>query len=95
MAFSGGLGAELVLDGAGREKGLGLVELLFGESPSRLVLEVAREKEREFRQLLKGLPAGRIGYAAAPPLLCVSAEGRTLFREDISGLKTRWKRELI
>ena len=95
MAFSGGLGAEIELAGAAREKGLGPLELLFGESPARLVLEVVKEKETEFLKLVKGLPVNEIGYVSEEPVLDVKDDAARLFTENINALKTCWKRELL
>ncbi len=95
MAFSGGFGAEIDLTWAAREKGLSPLELLFGESPARLVLEVLKDKETEFLKLIKGLPVCEVGYVKEEPSLCVLDGGERLFWEDINALKNCWKRELI
>jgi len=93
MAFSGGLGAELDLSAA--SAGLTPVELLFGESPARLVLEVAKGKEAEFLRLVKGLPVAEIGYVKEEPSLSAGDGRERFFTEDIRALKDSWKRELI
>ena len=95
MAFSGGLGAEIGLAGAAQEKGLSALELLFGESPARLALEVVKEKETEFLKLVKNLPVKEIGYVSEEPLLSAGSAGEIFFREDINLLKAGWKRELL
>ena len=95
MAFAGGLGAGLDLGGAVTEKGLSELELLFGESPSRLALEVNKEKEAEFLKLVKGLPVKGLGFVSAEPVLDLRLAGRRILKEDISVLKSLWKRELL
>jgi len=95
MAFSGGLGAKLDLGAAAAEKGLSDTELLFGESPSRLVLEVAKGAEAEFVKLVKGLPVGKIGSVDDGRSLSVKTGRRPLFSEDVNALKACWKRELL
>ena len=95
MAFSGGFGAEIDLSGTGREKKLSPLELLFGESPARLVLEIIKGKETEFLKLVKGLPVSEIGYVNEEPALDVADGGKRLLREDVNVLKTCWKRDLI
>jgi len=95
MAFSGGLGAELDLASALAEKGVGELELLFGESPSRLVLEVRKEKEKEFLRLLKGLPAARLGFVRDTRELEVRLDGERLLKGNVFTLKRRWKRDLL
>ncbi len=95
MAFSGGFGAELELSAAAREKGLTVTELLFGESPARLVLEVIKGKETEFLKHVPGLPAAEIGYVKEEPELSVADGGGQLFSACLSRLKACWKKELI
>jgi phosphoribosylformylglycinamidine (FGAM) synthase-like enzyme len=89
------LGAELDLARAPAEKGVSEHELLFGESASRLVLEVRAEKETEFLKLVKGLPVGKIGRVLEEPELDVRLGAKRLIKEDVMVLKGRWKRELI
>ncbi|MDO8802898.1 MAG: phosphoribosylformylglycinamidine synthase subunit PurL [Elusimicrobiota bacterium] len=95
MAFSGGFGADIDLAGAAREEGLSALELLFGESPARLVLEVVKGKEAEFLKLVKGLPVNEIGYVKEDRALEVKDGWSRLFAEDILTLKKSWKRDLI
>ena len=95
MAFSGGFGAEIELSGAAREKDLSALELLFGESPARLVVEVVKAKETEFLALVKGLPVSEIGFVKEEPALDVDDGWTRLFAEDIHTLKNCWKRDLL
>ncbi|MFA6433810.1 MAG: phosphoribosylformylglycinamidine synthase subunit PurL [Elusimicrobiales bacterium] len=95
MAFSGELGADLDLGGAASERGLSELELLFGESPSRLALEVVKGKEREFLKLVRGLPVKKIGFVGAGPALELRLGAKRLIREDFRALKRCWKRELL
>ena len=95
MAFSGGLGAMLDLAGAASEKGVLEHELLFGESPARLVLEVAREKEKEFLNLVKGLPVKRLGVVLEAGGLELRLGAKTLLKEDLGVLKGCWKKDLL
>ena len=95
MAFSGGYGADIDLSAAGRDKGLTPLELLFGESPARLALEVVKEREAEFLKLVKDLPVYKAGSVTEAPALNVHDSDTELFKEDIFALKTCWKRDLI
>ncbi|MBI4802668.1 MAG: phosphoribosylformylglycinamidine synthase subunit PurL [Elusimicrobia bacterium] len=95
MAFSGELGAKLYAGGAAAEKELSETELLFGESPSRLVMEVVKEKEQEFLKLVKGLPIRKLGFVRLEPVLDIQLGDKRLLREDINILKGLWKRELL
>jgi phosphoribosylformylglycinamidine synthase len=62
MAFAGGLGAEIDITDMPAEKGISEIELLFAESPSRLILEVEADKEKSFLKIVRGLPVSKIGY---------------------------------
>ncbi|PKM97021.1 MAG: phosphoribosylformylglycinamidine synthase subunit PurL [Elusimicrobia bacterium HGW-Elusimicrobia-3] len=95
MAFSGGYGASLDLRAAARERGLTPTELLFGESPARLVLEVAKGREGDFLRLVRGLPVAGLGCVKEEPVLAVRDGGTELFTEDLAGLKASWRKELI
>ena len=95
MAFSGGLGAKLDLAGAQAGKGFSEQELLFGESPSRLVLEVSKEKEAEFLKIVKGLPVRKIGFVSREPELDIRLGKKRLLKENIWSLKNCWKRDLL
>ncbi|MDD5097014.1 MAG: phosphoribosylformylglycinamidine synthase subunit PurL [Candidatus Omnitrophica bacterium] len=62
MVFSGGLGAEIFLGEAPYESAAKRNDsLLFSESNSRFVVEVARKDQKEFEKILKGLSYGLIG----------------------------------
>jgi phosphoribosylformylglycinamidine synthase len=95
MAFAGGLGAEIDLSAAAREKGLTVTELLFGESPARLVLEVVKGKETEFLKRVSGLPVAEIGYVKEEAELSAADGGEQLFAACVGELKACWKKELI
>jgi phosphoribosylformylglycinamidine synthase len=95
MAFSGGFGAEIDLSGASRAKGLTPVELLFGESPARLVLEVVKGREKEFLKIVGGLPVAEIGRVAEELRLSARDGGERFFTENIDALKACWRKELI
>ncbi len=95
MAFSGGFGAALHLDGAFSGRGVTPVELLFGESPARLVLEVVKEKETEFLEIMKGLPVEELGHVCEEPELALFLGGNRLAGGDIGALKAAWRKELI
>jgi len=96
MVFSGGLGAEIFLGQAPYESAAKRNDsLLFSESNSRFVIEVARENQKEFERILKGLPYGLIGCLTdendfkifgLDELLCVDIDARKL--------KEAWKEPL-
>ncbi|MCX5787302.1 MAG: phosphoribosylformylglycinamidine synthase subunit PurL [Elusimicrobia bacterium] len=93
MAFSGSFGACLDLDEVNRSKEVDSDEVvLFSESPSRFLIEVPEDKERDFLKAMKGQPLKRIGSTLANPVLrVVSMDGTTLFEEGLDALKSRWR----
>ena len=93
MAFSGELGASIDLDEVNRTKEVDSDEVvLFSESPSRFLIEVPVDKERDFLKALKGQPVRKIGMTLANPVLRVtSMDGTVLFEEGLDRLKSRWQ----
>ncbi len=99
MAFSGGLGMEISLADAvykcADKKRRRNDFILFSESNSRFIVEVAREKKRVFERELKGLPFSLIGRLEAHGQFIVRGlDGRVCLREDIAGLKEAWQKPL-
>jgi phosphoribosylformylglycinamidine synthase subunit PurSL len=92
MAFSGEIGACFDLDEVNRTKEVDSDEVvLFSESPSRFLIEVPEEKEKDFLKAMKGQPLKRIGSTLANPVVrIISMDGSTLFEEGLDGLKKRW-----
>ena len=92
MAFAGEVGACLDLDQVLRSKELDRdEEILFSESPSRILVEVYPEQERAFLKAMRGVPLAQIGSTIANPVLrVVSMNGSVLFEEPLSGLKSAW-----
>ncbi len=95
MAFGTGLGAEVDLalvpceDGAG---GLLSVErddrILFAESPTRFLLEVAPERLAAAREVLFGLPHAVIGRTSAEPRLALRGlRGALVLNEPVAALQ--------
>ncbi len=96
MAFSGEIGALLELDEVCRPKGLHSNEaVLFSESPSRFLVEVACEKEKEFLKAMKGAILARVGSTLANPVLRIKGtDGSALLEEPLAKLKEAWIRTL-
>jgi phosphoribosylformylglycinamidine synthase len=91
MAFGGGLGADLCPETGYAQDGISQAELLFGESPSRLLIEVDRERELAFRSMVAGLPVERVGFVSSGhDLTLLDGAGRELLREDIAVLLECW-----
>jgi len=91
MAFGGSLGADLSPETGYAQDGISQAELLFGESPSRILLEVDKDSELAFRSLVAGLPVERVGFVSSGhDLTLLDGAGRELLREDIAVLLECW-----
>lgn len=94
-AFSGGLGAEvsvadMLLDGVQRND-----VALFSETPSRFVLSVRPEMQREFDKRMRDFPLSRIGKVASHERLLVTGmNGERIVDTDIWTLKRKWQAPL-
>jgi phosphoribosylformylglycinamidine synthase len=87
MAFAGGLGLRLDLDALPVEGSPGLAARLFGEAPSRFLLEVAPGHRQAVQELLGDLPHAWIGAVTEAPRLEISADGSTLLTEPVEELR--------
>jgi phosphoribosylformylglycinamidine synthase II len=96
MAFAGGLGATVLLKDVpciGRPMRDDV--LLFSESNSRLIAEVAPENEKALARIFKGMPLARIGTVEASPEFIVYGTGQTpVINAGIQELKEIWKAPL-
>ena len=98
MAFAGNLGLsacleELPVEGA---QALPAPALLFSESQSRLVAEVAPDKQTAFEAVLSkaAAPFALIGKVEAAPRLMITHNGKTVVNSDLTTLKNAWKKPL-
>lgn len=87
MAFSGKGGIRVDLSRMPAEEGCSTAELLFGETPARLLVEVAPEHMEAARAA--GMVA--IGDSTREPWLHVSHSGTTLIDASVAELKAIWK----
>lgn len=96
MSFSGGLGVEVFLNEAPYvSKNKRNDYLLFSESNSRFVVEVEKNKQKEFKKTLKGLPIGLIGCVGAKNDFKVyGLDGKICLEADINKLKDAWQKPL-
>jgi len=93
MGF-GRIGVEIDIRLMPAERGTGEVERLFGESSSRIVLEVRKKEEKNFIRSMKGVAAAKIGYTTKEPVISVSNGSRLLLRQNTQDLFLFWNREL-
>ncbi len=97
MAFAGNLGLFAALDSLPVEGGsLPAPALLFSESQSRLVAEVAPVKQAAFEAALKktGAPFAVIGKVESAPRLVITHKGRAVIDSELTALKNAWKKPL-
>jgi phosphoribosylformylglycinamidine synthase len=95
MAFAGEVGADV--DGVGRMPGdtKSNVALLFGESPSRFVIEAKPEHAAKLAEAFAGLPFAKIGTTVKEPRLRIAgASGEWLVWAKLSSLKEAWQHPL-
>ncbi|MFN9373845.1 MAG: phosphoribosylformylglycinamidine synthase subunit PurL [Planctomycetaceae bacterium] len=96
MAFSGGLGADIDLRVMGAQSGLEHdALLLFSESNTRFVAEVAPADVERFRGLFAGLPLAELGTVSALPRLVIRGmTNETRVDVGLAELKQAWKSPL-
>jgi phosphoribosylformylglycinamidine synthase len=88
MAFGGRLGLDLAL----AADGLTPLALLFAESNSRLLVEVAPEHAPAFEKRMAGVPLARIGRVAADPRLRIAVDGAPIVDLDLDVMLQAWQR---
>ena len=93
MAFAGGLGAQINLTNLKSQSGITQSDvLLFSESASRFIVEVAPEKEQKFLAATQGLPICKLGNTQSEKSFIITdSTGTPLINESIDTLKTAWK----
>ena len=92
ISMAGELGADFSLDGVPADPGLMPFKVLYSESSGRFLVTVSPENRQAFEQTLAGSPIGLAGTVTAEPVLKVTSNGETIIRENISDLKSSWKR---
>lgn len=95
MGFSGKAGIEVDFCTLPMDPGAGKTDLLFGESPSRMVLEIAPEHLSEVADLFDGLPFGTLGRTVNDTdLFRIEWGNQILIENSLSQLKSIWKNGL-
>jgi phosphoribosylformylglycinamidine synthase len=95
MAFAGGIGADITALCSGPSQHSDEV-LLFSESTSRFLVEIAPDQEEAFRQCLgDDIPLQRIGQTCKEPRLRVAGrDGEWMIWARLSDLKEAWQKPL-
>ncbi|MBN2145528.1 MAG: phosphoribosylformylglycinamidine synthase subunit PurL [Candidatus Aureabacteria bacterium] len=91
-AFSGNLGAIVQLETMGNT--LTSEEKLFSESPSRLLVSVSPDNEREFKRIFKGESCCYLGKTVLGTDIIFRDKDAILIHEDRNILKSTWKEAL-
>jgi len=96
MAFAGGLGATIQLKEVPRDDDVQQNDiLLFSESNSRFLVEVAPEKQKVFEEKLNGIPFAVIGHVnASDELIVKGLDGQVVVKEKLDNLKESWQKTL-
>jgi phosphoribosylformylglycinamidine synthase len=89
MAFAGGCGARIELGNRDDP-----AVLLFSESNTRFVCEIAPEHAAEFERTLAGAPLARIGQVTGSDRLTIASGGSPIVDADIRTLKEAWQAPL-
>jgi phosphoribosylformylglycinamidine synthase len=95
MALAGGYGAELDLKKVPCEAITREDFLLFSESNSRFMMEVAEEDKAAFESLFTGSDCAEIGRVTKNHMLVVKGlKGSKVVDASVSDLRASWKRTL-
>ena len=95
MAFAGGLGIRMDLDGVPcPNDALHPATLLFSESNTRFLCEVAADEAAELERAFAGLPLSKIGSVSDEPRLVIQSSGTNVVDADILELKEAWQAPL-
>ncbi|MBI3992458.1 MAG: phosphoribosylformylglycinamidine synthase, partial [Candidatus Lambdaproteobacteria bacterium] len=93
-AFAGGLGMTLDLGPLMGHDGLAPDELLFSESPGRLVVTVTPERRAAFERAMAGTPCVAVGTVVAAPTLTIAAAAQPWLALPLAQLKAAWQAPL-
>jgi phosphoribosylformylglycinamidine synthase len=94
-AFAGELGIDVNLGALAAAEGLAPWELLFSESPSRLVVTVAPAHSSTFEQRFSGLPLHRLGTVTTNDRLTVYGPEQSIWIDgNLGALKEAWQKTL-
>jgi phosphoribosylformylglycinamidine synthase len=93
MCFGGNLGMNINLEKVPGAKQLKRPDyLLYSESNSRFLVEVAPKNQALFKHLMQSVPFGCIGQSVIERKLTLSHHGKTLMKAAIKPLKNAWQK---
>jgi phosphoribosylformylglycinamidine synthase len=96
MAFAGGLGASINLESVPRGEPLDRDDfILFSESNSRFLVEVALESQTDFEKIMGGVSLSNIGQVTDGEVLEIyGLDGSRIVNKSISELKEAWQKPI-
>ena len=96
MAFAGGLGVAINLAQVPRADDVQRDDvILFSESNSRFIVEIAPGRQQAFLEAMQGLPVGFLGKIKVTRRLVVTGlQQEVIIDCDIAGLKESWQKTL-
>jgi phosphoribosylformylglycinamidine synthase len=96
MAFAGGLGVDVSLSALAANAGLAdNAVLLFSESNTRFLIEVAAQSEPEFLKLVDGVPVAELGTVNSGPTVSIRGhDGAKIVDASWADLKRAWQKPL-
>ncbi|MCD7895061.1 MAG: phosphoribosylformylglycinamidine synthase subunit PurL, partial [Planctomycetaceae bacterium] len=96
MAFSGGLGMDLDIHLMATDGPVPTAARLFGESASRLIVEVDANRASEFEDILHnaGVVFSQVGIVTAQPRLVIKDVDKLLLDLDVDELRDSWRSPL-
>jgi phosphoribosylformylglycinamidine synthase len=93
MAFAGGMGMQLSLDGINVSEG-GVSAKLFSESNTRFLVEVKKDQAAQFEKAMAGVTLAKLGTVEFGPRLTIQSAGSVVVDADILELKAAWQKPL-
>ncbi len=91
MCIGSNLGANIFLEAVPQDKDMHNYEILFSESPTRFIVEIAKDKKEKFEKELKGLPFSLIGCVSKEKkLVMYASEKEEIINVNLSDLRDAW-----
>jgi len=94
MCIGGFLGAEINIDKIPTNL-TKKYKILFSESNSRFIVEVAQGYEKEFEHLMRGISFSKIGYVISEKELIINSSKKNVIRASLSDMIKSWKSSLV
>ncbi len=91
----GGLGAEINIKNIVSRYKLSIVEVLFGENGSKIVVEIDKKYEKDFVKLMNGFDIVKIGSVLPSPSLVFRNNGDILMSFNSESVRELWERDIL